>query len=156
MQATVPAAASANCLGAAPANASARTRPRKTKRRTPKPIAIKPRPTAPATRSRSPAIIIHNLLSKYIPASGQFSATSVLCDVTSWRRHRQKMVFQGVLNLLQYPPMSNIPPLTALRAFEAAVRLGGFARAAVELNVSTSAVCQQIRNLEGLLGGPLV
>jgi LysR family glycine cleavage system transcriptional activator len=66
------------------------------------------------------------------------------------------MVFQGVLNLLQYPPMSNIPPLTALRAFEAAVRLGGFARAAVELNVSTSAVSHQIRNLEELLGARLV
>jgi len=66
------------------------------------------------------------------------------------------MVFQGVLNLLQYPPMSNIPPLTALRAFEAAVRLGGFARAAAELNVSTSAVSHQIRNLEELLGARLV
>ena len=66
------------------------------------------------------------------------------------------MVFQGVLNILQYPAMSNIPPLTALRAFEASVRLGGFARAAVELNVSTSAVSHQIRNLEELLGARLV
>ncbi|WP_174363607.1 LysR family transcriptional regulator [uncultured Caballeronia sp.] len=48
--------------------------------------------------------------------------------------------------------MSNIPSLTALRAFEAAVRLGGFARAAAELNVSTSAVSHQIRGLEDTLG----
>jgi LysR family transcriptional regulator, glycine cleavage system transcriptional activator len=66
------------------------------------------------------------------------------------------MVFQGVLNILQYPPMSNIPPLSALRAFEAAVRLGGFARAAVELNVSTSAVSHQIRSLEESLGARLL
>jgi DNA-binding transcriptional LysR family regulator len=52
--------------------------------------------------------------------------------------------------------MSNIPPLTALRAFEAAVRLGGFARAAVELNVSTSAVSHQIRSLEESLGARLL
>jgi LysR family glycine cleavage system transcriptional activator len=52
--------------------------------------------------------------------------------------------------------MSNIPPLTALRAFEAAVRLGGFARAAAELNVSTSAVSHQIRNLEESLGARLL
>lgn len=52
--------------------------------------------------------------------------------------------------------MSNIPPLSALRAFEAAVRLGGFARAAVELSVSTSAVSHQIRSLEEALGTRLL
>lgn len=52
--------------------------------------------------------------------------------------------------------MSNIPPLPALRAFEAAVRLGGFARAAAELNVSTSAVSHQIRSLEASLGTRLL
>ena len=36
------------------------------------------------------------------------------------------------------------------------MRLGGFARAAAELNVSTSAVSHQIRNLEALLGARLV
>ena len=36
------------------------------------------------------------------------------------------------------------------------MRLGGFARAAAELNVSTSAVSHQIRNLEELLGARLV
>ncbi|MGU7776084.1 LysR family transcriptional regulator [Burkholderia sp. MR1-5-21] len=52
--------------------------------------------------------------------------------------------------------MSHLPPLSALRAFEAAVRLGGFARAAAELNVSTSAVSHQIRALEEVLGARLL
>ncbi|KVN41573.1 LysR family transcriptional regulator [Burkholderia pyrrocinia] len=50
----------------------------------------------------------------------------------------------------------HLPPLSALRAFEAAVRLGGFARAAAELNVSTSAVSHQIRALEETLGARLL
>lgn len=48
--------------------------------------------------------------------------------------------------------LSHIPPLAALRAFEATARLGGFARAAAELCVSTSAVSHQIRGLEETLG----
>ncbi len=48
--------------------------------------------------------------------------------------------------------MRGIPPLPALRAFEAVARLGGFARAATELNVSTSAISHQIRGLEDSLG----
>ncbi len=48
--------------------------------------------------------------------------------------------------------MSRIPPLAALRAFEATVRLGGLARAATELNVTTSAVSHQIRAMEESLG----
>lgn len=45
-----------------------------------------------------------------------------------------------------------IPSLTALRAFEAAARLGSFTAAADELSVSQSAVSQQIRALEEDLG----
>ncbi len=52
--------------------------------------------------------------------------------------------------------MRSIPPLPALRAFEAVARLGGFARAATELNVSTSAVSHQIRGLEESLGARLL
>jgi DNA-binding transcriptional LysR family regulator len=52
--------------------------------------------------------------------------------------------------------MPDLPPLAALRAFEAAARLGGFARAAAELNVSTSAVSHQIRALEAKLGTRLL
>jgi LysR family glycine cleavage system transcriptional activator len=48
--------------------------------------------------------------------------------------------------------MSTLPPLNALRAFEAAARRGGFAAAAEELNVTPAAVGQQVRHLEELLG----
>jgi LysR family transcriptional regulator, glycine cleavage system transcriptional activator len=48
--------------------------------------------------------------------------------------------------------VNNLPPLAALRAFEATARLGGFARAAAVLHVSTSAVSHQIRGLEESLG----
>lgn len=48
--------------------------------------------------------------------------------------------------------MATLPPLAALRAFETTARLGGLARAAAELNVSTSAVSHQIRGLEESLG----
>ncbi|HEY9067061.1 MAG TPA: transcriptional regulator GcvA [Burkholderiaceae bacterium] len=44
------------------------------------------------------------------------------------------------------------PPLNALRAFEAAARHSNFARAAIELNVTTGALSHQIRGLEALLG----
>ncbi len=48
--------------------------------------------------------------------------------------------------------MAALPPLNALRAFEAAARTGGFARAAQELNVTPAAVSQQVRQLEQYLG----
>jgi len=52
--------------------------------------------------------------------------------------------------------MAALPSLAALRAFEATVRLGGLARAAAELNVSTSAVSHQLRGLEDSLGTRLL
>jgi LysR family glycine cleavage system transcriptional activator len=45
-----------------------------------------------------------------------------------------------------------LPPLTALRAFEAAARLSSFTKAARELNVTPAAVSHQIRGLEKFLG----
>lgn len=42
----------------------------------------------------------------------------------------------------------SLPPLNALRAFEAAGRLGSFTRAAAELNVSHSAISRHVRGLE--------
>lgn len=48
-----------------------------------------------------------------------------------------------------------LPPLRALRAFEAAARHLSFVRAAEELHVTPSAVSQQIRLLEDSLGVPL-
>lgn len=49
-----------------------------------------------------------------------------------------------------------MPPLTALRAFEATARLTGFSSAARELNVTHAAVAQQVRALETHLGLSLV
>ena len=48
-----------------------------------------------------------------------------------------------------------LPPLNALRAFEAAARLGGFARAGEELNVSPGAVSRHVKLLEAHFGTPL-
>ena len=48
-----------------------------------------------------------------------------------------------------------LPPLNALRAFEAAARRGSFVEAATELNVTHWAVGKQIRLLEDWLGVPL-
>jgi LysR family glycine cleavage system transcriptional activator len=48
--------------------------------------------------------------------------------------------------------MRSIPPLNALRAFEAAARTGSFKEAAIELHVSQSAVSHQIKHLEKVLG----
>src|SRR5210317_1180406 len=44
--------------------------------------------------------------------------------------------------------MRLLPPLNALRAFEAAGRLGSFTKAAIELNVSHSAISRHVRGLE--------
>ncbi len=48
-----------------------------------------------------------------------------------------------------------LPPLNALRAFEAAARAGSYVAAAEELDVSPAAVSQQVRNLEDFLGRKL-
>ncbi|GAB1365000.1 LysR substrate-binding domain-containing protein [Rhodobacter sp.] len=45
-----------------------------------------------------------------------------------------------------------LPPLNALRAFEAAARTGGYVGAAAELGISPAAVSQQVRKLEDFLG----
>lgn len=53
------------------------------------------------------------------------------------------------------PPRPKGPPLNALRAFEAAARLGGFAPAANELCVTPGAVAQQVKVLESWAGARL-
>src|SRR5262249_30033766 len=45
-----------------------------------------------------------------------------------------------------------LPPLHALRSFEAAARHESFTRAAEELHVTQSAVSQQVKALEAALG----
>lgn len=51
--------------------------------------------------------------------------------------------------------MDRLPPLTALRGFEAAARHLSFARAAEELHVTPGALSLQIKTLEEHLGAPL-
>ena len=45
--------------------------------------------------------------------------------------------------------MRRLPPLGALRAFEAVARLGSFRLAAEELHVTPTAISHQIQSLEG-------
>jgi len=54
-----------------------------------------------------------------------------------------------------FVPRRSLPPLNAVRAFEAAARLGSFKEAAAELSVTHGAVSQQIRRLEVELGARL-
>lgn len=51
--------------------------------------------------------------------------------------------------------MDRLPPLTALRAFDAAARHMSFAKAAEELSVTPAALSFQIKSLEEHLGTPL-
>ena len=51
--------------------------------------------------------------------------------------------------------VDRLPPLTALRAFDAAARHMSFAKAADELHVTPAALSFQIKNLEEHLGQPL-
>ena len=50
------------------------------------------------------------------------------------------------------PPRPKGPPLNAMRAFEAAARLGSFVAAAEELHVTPGAVSQHVKTLEGWAG----
>ena len=53
-------------------------------------------------------------------------------------------------------PPHPLPPLTALRAFEATVRLGSLTAAAEELHVTHGAISRQLQSLETALGQPLL
>jgi LysR family glycine cleavage system transcriptional activator len=61
--------------------------------------------------------------------------------------------------MLRYPAMDTaarkLPPLAALRVFEAAGRHGSFTGAATELGITPSAVSHGVRTLEDRLGVPL-
>jgi LysR family glycine cleavage system transcriptional activator len=56
---------------------------------------------------------------------------------------------------MERTPYLDLPPLTALRAFEATARHMSFTKAATELHVTQTAVSHQIKQLEEHLGGPL-
>ncbi len=51
--------------------------------------------------------------------------------------------------------MLQLPPLAAIRVFEAAARLGSFTKAAAELGMTQAAVSYQIKVLEERVGAPL-
>lgn len=51
--------------------------------------------------------------------------------------------------------MSNLPPLSAIRAFEAAARHGSFTKAAAELGMTQAAISYQVKLLEDRIGTPL-
>ena len=55
-------------------------------------------------------------------------------------------------NSLSQGAQRRLPPLNAVRAFEAAARLGGFNAAGAELNVSANAVGRLVKLLEDWLG----
>lgn len=54
-----------------------------------------------------------------------------------------------------YKVRKSLPPLNAVKAFEAVARLGSITQAASELNVTPSAVSQQIKSLEEHIGRKL-
>lgn len=68
------------------------------------------------------------------------------------------MVQNASQQKIQYVRKSNmpLPPLSALRAFEAAARLKSLSDAGRELNVTHAAIAQQIRKLEDWMGRPLM
>ncbi|HEY6644388.1 LysR family transcriptional regulator [Povalibacter sp.] len=51
---------------------------------------------------------------------------------------------------------TTLPPMRAIQAFEAMVRLGSVAEAAAELGVTSGAVSQQLRNIERDLNARLL
>lgn len=51
--------------------------------------------------------------------------------------------------------MPKLPPLTAIRAFEAAARHGSFTKAGAELGMTQAAISYQVKQLEDRVGAPL-
>lgn len=71
-------------------------------------------------------------------------------------RHRSKRdLLIGQLSITYVNMSDRLPPLTSLRAFEAAARHMSFAKAAEELNVTPAALSFQIKSLEEHVGQPV-
>src|SRR5262245_32339082 len=68
------------------------------------------------------------------------------CFFSTARRNIVSTKYQAM------PVMRRLPPLNALRAFEAAARSENFSHAATELGVSQAAVSQHVKSLEAALG----
>ena len=65
------------------------------------------------------------------------------------------MIIKVYLTVMSLYFNSRLPPLNALRAFEAAARHLSFSNAAAELHVTPAALSQQIKSLEAHLGAPV-
>ena len=84
--------------------------------------------------------------------------TQSVADLDIWRmdRAQSQCLFRQRIGCYTMGPLDRLPPLTALRAFEAVARKLSFARAAEDLHVTKAAVAQQVRALEQEIGAPLV
>src|SRR5579863_7862833 len=88
------------------------------------------------------------------PVSERADTPSGDCKMMVRRPFRNPRLLPGSsVNLME--TRRRLPPLNALRAFEAAARHLNFSRAADELSVTPGAVSQQIQNLEDYVGGAL-
>ena len=77
-------------------------------------------------------------------------------EVEDLARYRVNVHMQrGMIGMAMRAIQTTVPPLAALKAFEAAARLGAFKLAADELHVTPSAVSHQVRALEEWLDVPL-
>ena len=66
-----------------------------------------------------------------------------------------KQLDEGIKPAYEVDPMRRLPPLAAIRAFEAAARTENFTAAAAELGMTQAAVSYQVKSLEERLGAPL-
>src|SRR6185437_11766906 len=88
------------------------------------------------------------------PVSERDDALSGGCKVAVRPPFRKPSLLPGHSGKLM-ETRRRLPPLNALRAFEAAARHLNFSRAADELSVTPGAVSQQIQNLEDYVGAAL-
>src|SRR5579864_5503979 len=85
------------------------------------------------------------------PVSERADAPPGDCKMARRRPFRNRSLLPGLSGKLM-ETRRRLPPLNALRAFEAAARHLNFSRAADELSVTPGAVSQQIQNLEDYVG----
>lgn len=98
----------------------------------------------------------HGIHPSDLSGAGENGAFAVVTKVLSCN-YACKRVYLWLLDKenLALETRRRLPPLNAVRAFEAAARHGGFVSAADELAVTASAISQQVKSLEEWLGQPL-